>query len=413
MSHATHALVLVGAVDPTLLDLIDLVLSGEDAVVIRAQLLPHVGEDGLVRLTSTASLGEEPAVLDVVMPSSCQTCSLREVLVAVAEDRARQDPEGVTVVLLPAATELVHLVPRLSEELEGGRVRLAGVAHVLDAAAAVAELLEHRPLAEASVGALPDDARCTAEVHLANLGYADVVVALGQEESGEGADLVEHLRPHDTLLLPGLDVPVLDHLVGLAHDAQAAVSRIHPATTQAWGGPDDHGVWTLDLFATLPFHPGRLREMVADLAGRGLCARGCFWLPSRPGRVCAWEVAGGAVSVGDAGSWDEVPRGWGVPPVGWRGSQEVWVTRGGDAAVGPGRSGPQGGWCNASGDWSVVSEVRCGPWCHLVVTGLGAPEVRERVRQAFGKALLRREELSQAVSWVGVDDGLGDWLGPV
>jgi len=118
---------------------------------------------------------------------------------------------------------------------------------------------------------------------------------------------------------------------------------------------------------------------VADLAGYGLCARGCFWLPSRPGRVCAWEVAGGAVSVGDAGTWDEVPE------------------RDPDGI--PGGRAPDG----------VIGVA--GPRCHLVVTGLGDVQMREQVRQAFGRVLLREDEMVQAMSWIGADDGLGDWFG--
>ena len=380
-----HALALIGAVDPALLDLVDLSLAGQDAVVIRAGFHfdeedgcgedeegRDVGDDSgdLVRLVSHSSadgFDDDPVRLDVPMPFTCPTCSLREVLVAFAEDRAAQDPGGTTVILLPAAIELAHLLPRLAEDLAGTGVRLAGAAHVLDATTALDELLEHRLLA-----AFPGDCRCTGAVHLANLGYADVVLALGRDEDPAGADLIEHLRPHDALLLPGLDAPLLETLTGLSHDAAASLSRIHPATTSAWGGPDDHGVWTLDLSAALPFHPGRMRAVVVDLAGQGLCARGCFWLPSRPGRVCTWEVAGGALSVGDAGTWADVP----VAPA-------------------------DGTAARASGE----------PRCHLVVTGIGDERMREQVRRAFGRILLRPEEMAQALAWIGADDGLGDWFG--
>ena len=300
------------------------------------------------------------------MPYTCPTCSLREVLAAVAQDRAAQEPGGTTVILLPAAIELAHLLPGLAEELAGTGVRLAGAAHVLDATTALDELLEHRLLA-----AFPGDSRCTGAIHLANLGYADVVLALGRDEDPAGADLIEHLRPHDALLLPGLDAPLLETLTALTHDAAASLSRIHPATTSAWGGPDEHGVWTLDLSASLPFHPGRLRSLVVELAGQGLCARGCFWLPSRPGRVCTWEVAGGAVSVGDAGTWAEVPA------------------------------------APSDADDDTAGEPRC----HLVVTGVGDEEMREQVRRAFSRILLRPEEMAQALAWIGADDGLGDWFG--
>ena len=373
-----HALAVIGAVDPVLLDLVDLSLAGQDSVVIRAGLhfgaddeaeIGQADDDDLVRLVSHSSadgFDDDPVTLDVPMPYTCPTCSLREVLAAVAQDRAAQEPGGTTVILLPAAIELAHLLPGLAEELAGTGVRLAGAAHVLDATTALDELLEHRLLA-----AFPGDSRCTGAVHLANLGYADVVLALGCDEDPAGADLIEHLRPHDALLLPGLDAPLLEILSGLTHDAAASLSRIHPATTSAWGGPDEHGVWTLDLSASLPFHPGRLRALVVDLAGQGLCARGCFWLPSRPGRVCTWEVAGGAVSVGDAGTWAEVPA------------------------------------APSDADDDVAGEPRC----HLVVTGVGDEEMREQVRRAFSRILLRPEEMAQALAWIGADDGLGDWFG--
>lgn len=460
---------------------------------------------GVVRLTGGA--WHEPVHLDLPMRHACLTCSLRDALAELACSRAQDDPGGATIVLLPPTVELPHLVPGLAHALEEEPgVALAGVAHVIDTQRAVADVLGHQSLSELGLALAEGDQRCTGEVHLVNLGYADVILALGAQEPGRatgarvrpvtapvsepkfgratgarggsrgtgepdragcesvagsecgsgreseagcgagyefvaeteagrgsgresgaeagsgsgaeagresvagcgsgaglrsdpsqvrgggrkgggpgagsaqvvraedpgagssaGAELVEHLRPHDTLLLPGLEHPLAQVLLSLRHDATAALARVHPATTQAWGGPQAHGAWTLDLSSSLPFHPGRLRELVADLAGQGVCARGCFWLPSRPGRVCVWELAGGALTVGDAGTWNDVPL---------REGQE------------PGE-----------------------PRCHLVVTGLGNPGVRDRVRWAFERILLRQDELALAMSWIGADDGLGDWFG--
>lgn len=385
-----HCLALISVVDPLLVDLVALALHGEDALVLTASL--HAGPDagpgtdlsaapgsvtaadapgdpgladGFIRLTAAQvplDAGTAP-VLDIARTTDCWTCSLREVLLAVVEDRARLDPDGATVVLLPPGVELIHLAPCLADDLARlPGVTLAGLAHVIDVDAAARDLLTHRPAPE-SVAVVED--QCAGELHMVALGYADAVVALGRDPVGR--DLVEHLRPHDTLLLPGLDAPLLPELLALRHDAARAVARVHPATTRAWGGPAEHGVRTLDLFSEMPFHPGRLRELVADLAGQGVCARGCFWLPSRPGRVCVWELAGGALTVGDAGTWNDVPL---------REGQE------------PGE-----------------------PRCHLVVTGLGNPGVRDRVRWAFERILLRQDELALAMSWIGADDGLGDWFG--
>ena len=378
-----HCLALISVVDPLLVDLVGLALHGEDALVLTASL--HAGPDagpgtdlsaapgsvtaadapgdpgladGFIRLTAAQvplDAGTAP-VLDIARTTDCWTCSLREVLLAVVEDRARLDPDGATVVLLPPGVELIHLAPRLADDLARlPGVTLAGLAHVIDVDAAARDLLTHRPAPE-SVAVVED--QCAGELHMVALGYADAVVALGRDPVGR--DLVEHLRPHDTLLLPGLDAPLLPELLALRHDAARAVARVHPATTRAWGGPAEHGVRTLDLFSEMPFHPGRLRELVEDLAGHGLLARGCFWLPSRPGRVCAWEVAGGAVSVGDAGLW-------------------------------PGESD--------------------GPRCHLVVTGVTDDEECERVRTAFAAILMRPDELADALARVGAPDGLEDWFG--
>ena len=377
-----HSLSLVSTVEPVLRDLLALSLSGEEALVLTVVLRPQEGDNGVIRLMAQAGEDDEDAVLDVQRTRECWTCSLREVLLAVLEDRTRLEPDGSTVVLLPPTIELVHLVPGLDRDIAGAGeadgltgARLAGTCHVINADTAAQRLLEHHPLAGSS-GWAGDD-RCTEEVHVVGLGYADLTLVLGADPVG--ADLIEHLCPHDSLLLTGLDAPLVDALLGLDHDVDAALARIHPASTQAWGGPDEHGVRTLDLASDLPFHPGRLRELVAELAGQGMLARGCFWLPTRPGRVCSWEVAGGVVSVGDAGTWEEAPRPDGAGAAG--GIQDQ---------------------CGPSSD---------GPRCHLVVTGVADDAACERVRAAFGRILLRPDELEGALAWAGSSDGLEDWFG--
>ncbi|AMD87504.1 GTP-binding protein [Actinomyces radicidentis] len=398
---AAHDLVLVSAVQPALLDLVALSLHGTGAVTVSAAVLgeteldadrpqdaaaeePDDGPTRGVLVRFSVPDDEEPsgaAVLDVRVATRCWTCAVREALLSLALERAALEPDGVTVVLLPPGIELVHLVPGLADAVaHEPSLRLAGVAHAVDVDAAAEDLLTHTPLTEAleDAGAVtfPGDTRCTGEVHMVGLGYADVVLALGDDPVG--ADLVEHLRPHDTLLVPGLDGDLPGALRSVDHDADAALARVHPATTRAWGGPVEHGVRTLDLNAELPFHPGRLRELVADLAGRGLCARGCFWLPSRPGRVCSWEVAGGVVSVGDAGTWEDL---------------DPWTLRAGLDDGGPSDALPST------------------PRCHLVVTGVADDAECERVRDAFARIILRPEELEEALAWVGAPDGLEDWFG--
>ena len=223
--------------------------------------MPINGEDGI------DGGAQAPPTLHVARTSECWTCSLREVLVAIAEDRARLEPDGATVVLLPPGVELIHLAPRLAEDLDDvPGAALAGLAHVIDVDTAARDLLTHQELPDSVVAG---EGQCAGEVHMVALGYADVVVALGRDPVG--LDLVEHLRPHDTLMLPGLEAPLLPELLALRHDADAAVAR---DTADVSGMPREQVQKLIDDLTAqmgaaareLKFElAGRLRDEIADL----------------------------------------------------------------------------------------------------------------------------------------------------
>lgn len=52
-----------------------------------------------------------------------------------------------------------------------------------------------------------------------------------------------------------------------------------------------------------PFHPERLYEALEDLCCAAARSRGRFWLADRPDTLLAWDAAGGALSVENAGPW--------------------------------------------------------------------------------------------------------------
>ena len=362
-----HRLALLSAVDQTILDLLALTLPDAQTLVVNSKFENPSQTAGPENLQlSTCDLAAANQV-SVPLPQDCLTCSLREILTELAKGRASEEPDGHTLVLLPPATDLAHLGPGLHAAIAAlPTVQLCGIGHVLEADSAPTELLQHHPLAEKLAEPISGDERCSAEVHLMNLGYADLVVTIG-ETGTPGHELIEHLCPFDTQLLNGLDAPIAQTLFAQTHNPDTAIAQIHPATTQAWGGPQEHGTWTLDLHSDRPFHPQRLKDMVGELAGQDLCARGCFWVPTRPGRVCAWEVSGGVVSVGDAGTWEESPQ--------------------------------------------YDAEPFATPHCHLIVTGTGNSQSRAQVEVAFKNILLREDEMVTALSWIGSSDGLEDWLG--
>ncbi|GAB3928731.1 hypothetical protein GCM10027613_46640 [Microlunatus endophyticus] len=132
--------------------------------------------------------------------------------------------------------------------------------------------------------------------------------------------------------------------------------RGNPSFAMATGAPDRLGIWSVELQSDRPFSPYRLQVELGRLGAGRLRGRGRFWLPTRPGLRCAWDGAGGQLSIGPAGRW----------------------------------TGP--------------------PETYLVITGIDG-DPRE-VRNAFERALLTDEELMLGeTAWQLGDDGLDPWLG--
>lgn len=297
----------------------------------------------------TYSRGFEQTALDVPLAHSCVACSIRE---AVIPFLMEENPDRV-IVALPIAVESSTIVPALSEQIAELGWYVSSVAHVCDLAGIAGEMLSHIPLASRGLALSEDDHRCVGEVQMINIGYADIVLATGTDSFG--LELMEHFRPHDSLLAPALDEVDGDLLFEGRHCVERALDRVHPATTAAWGGPDDHGVWTLDLISDRAFHPERLIDSLSALCDGEVCVRGCFWLPSRPGTVCAVNAHGGSVIFGSAGEWPDSPM------------------------------------------------------AHLIVTGTG--NGKEAIEEIFGACLLSPEEEAKAFAWVGASDGLEDYFG--
>jgi G3E family GTPase len=63
------------------------------------------------------------------------------------------------------------------------------------------------------------------------------------------------------------------------------------------------GVNAMLFRARRPFHPERLHDALADLAGATLRGRGQLWLAGRPDTVVGWESAGGGVQLHGLGPW--------------------------------------------------------------------------------------------------------------
>lgn len=96
--------------------------------------------------------------------------------------------------------------------------------------------------------------------------------------------------------------------------------------------------------------------MGQELSAANSCARGCFWLPSRPRQICTWEANGSSALIGHAGTWTE------------------------------------------------------DPFTHFVLIGNASEQRQEDVVAVFQRILMTEEEITHALEWVGAADGLDAWF---
>nr|WP_276610813.1 GTP-binding protein [Kineococcus siccus] len=297
---------------------------------------------------------------DVTVPleHACLGCAQREDVLPLLAALAASGRADAVVLALPVAAEPAPVVHALgADDQVAGVVRLAGVVAAVAGASLVDDVLGDALLSELGLPDLEGDDRAVGEVLAHQLDEADLVLADADLHPRASA-LLQHLCG------PAIATSTVAEIGGaavLAPRRPAAGSRADLRRARHHGVPDGCGVWTLELSSPRAFHPGRLLERIEDLGAGRLRARGSFWLPSRPGTLCAWDGAGGRLSIGGLG-------GWGLDT----------------------------------------------PRTHLVVTGTQLGD-RDRLRAAFGDVLATpaEEAALRERAAGGAGDGLEPWLGEV
>jgi G3E family GTPase len=306
---------------------------------------------------------------------ACMSCALRYEIVPTLVRLAESNRWRSAVVSLPVAAEPAPVVRGLSHMVVDGRpaaerIRVDSTVGCVGGARFRADLFGDDLLRERDDTSHAGDARAVGEVLARQLEYADVqAVSDGALDAVGRAVLGELCRPGSRLVL---DVAELspDDLVGTGRGAEADAwvdpTRRVPATPPAdladgvdeasGGDAVPSGVWTVFADTWRPFHPHRLMDNLEAIGGHGYRGRGCFWLPSRPDVVAAWDGAGGQLSVGAIGTW----------------------------------SGTR-------------------PRTRIVVTGVGTG--KHDVMRALDSSLMTDRELVGSLRWVGRDDGFDPWLG--
>jgi G3E family GTPase len=349
-------LVVVTGVDPASMDttLLSLAWDLPRAVSVRHRIDPH--SQVLTRTVSDATgmLEQEHVQLE----HACVGCALREDILPTLERLARDDRWATIISGLPAGTEAGQLAQALATDSRLARhLKLSSVITSVGAVNVVRDLLSDDLLRERGVHSNPHDDRGVGEVACAQVELADVVV-LDADPGAEGTDLLHALARPGTPLVLGAD-----QLDG----GQLTADRHHHSLASAWCSPEPDVVlpelgpshaWRLDLRSTRPFHPDRLLDHIERLGSGAHRARGCFWVPTRPGDMLEWSGAGGQLSIGGYSPWG-----------------------------------------------------RRRPTTRLLLTGLGTPP--SDLRAAFEDIILTPQEARHQQPWDVIEDGLEPWLGDI
>ncbi|GAB6985812.1 CobW family GTP-binding protein [Nocardioides pyridinolyticus] len=296
--------------------------------------------------------------VEIDLEHACVTCAVREDVVPTLERLARSGRWRSIVAHLPIGAEARQVCGVLARDTRLARhLRVTGVVTAVDGPGVVDDLLGDDLLAERGDHSSEEDRRGVGEVAAAMVEYADVVVTDGTAEP-DGVELLVALARPDATIVRGVEHLDAAALLAGIHDHERTSAwtdavRSTPLPRAGW----DH-VWRRELVSPLPFHPERLLGDLARLGGGRHRSRGCFWLPTRPDRVVAWDGAGGQLSIGNGEPWGTRP-----------------------------------------------------PLTRLVLTGVGTPPAG--LADAFGSMLLTPDEAAARGSWRTAEDGFEPWLGPI
>jgi len=350
--------VLLCGVDPTAMaaTTVGLQFDLPGAVAVRH----HIDVEHQVLTRTVSDLTGVVEQHEIELDHACVSCAIREDIVPTLDRLARTRRWHSIVAHLPVGAEPTQVCRVLSWDARVARfLRVSAVVAAVSATHPVRDLLSDDLLAERGLHCSHDDRRGVGEVLAAMVEYADAVV-FDDTPDPVARGLVQALaRPGVPVSEGSAGIPGAD-LRGTLHQHSGTEAWSSPIRTDALPDVRAEGVWRVDLQSLLPFHPERLLDSLGTIGSGQHRSRGCFWLPTRPGRALAWAGAGGQLSIGDHAPWG-----------------------------------------------------RRTPFTRIVVTGVGVAPAD--LRAAFADLLVdsgqqRGRDLG---GWRVAEDGLEPWLGPI
>ncbi|WP_394436564.1 CobW family GTP-binding protein [Streptomyces sp. SGAir0957] len=261
--------------------------------------LSTAGDGTVLRVLRDAS--GELSRGEAALVNDCACCALREDLVPELERLADGGLTRLAIVELWDSVE-----PRAMAEVvaahAGDVLALTNVVTAVDPALVLPCLGNGDDLADVGLAAAASDQRTVSDTWARQLEYAPVLAVVDSEEADdEDRALLAQLHPLARHVAAGSA-----ELAGLAFagfDVESAAAAQHPACALLPQEADASGVVTFVWHHDRPFHPGRLYQALEDLCCAAARSRGRFWLADRPDTLLAWDAAGGALCVENAGPW--------------------------------------------------------------------------------------------------------------
>jgi G3E family GTPase len=252
----------------------------------------------------------------VEMTNGCICCTLRDDLLQEVTRLAREGRFDYLLIESTGISEPLPVAETFTFPLDDGFslsdvARLDTMVTVVDAKNILRELATLETLAERNMGMSEDDERTLADLLVAQIEFADVLV-LNKTDLIEANDLhrvealLRRMNPNARLVQTSYgNVPVTEVLNTGRFDFDQASTfdewlsgEIHTPETE------EYGVSSFVYRARRPFHPRRLMDMLESDALDGVIrSKGFVWLATRHNLVGVWSQAGEIISLDYGGNW--------------------------------------------------------------------------------------------------------------
>ncbi len=330
----------------------------------------------------------------VEMTNGCICCTLREDLVVEVARLAAEDRFDAIVIESTGISEPMPVATSFAFRDEDG-VSLGDVADldtmvtVVDAETILRELGTRDRLVDREIGAVEGDERRISQLLIDQIEFANVIIINKTDRAGRrGLEQVEgivhHLNPGASVMSAQYaDVPmeaVLD--TGAYNVESASRSAGWARELEGFHTPEieKYGIESFVYRRRVPFHPGRLAELLERGLPNVVRSKGTCWLASRLFVAGTWSQAGPALTITPFGNW--------------------WATR------------PREEWPDdpASIEWvESIWDPNVGD-CRQEIVFIGVKLNRANLERLLDRALLNDDEQSwHPDRWATLPDPLPPW----